>query len=293
MEEKEIIENLNRFKPSPSKKWQEDTLDKLNSTVTESLDIRNSNTNLSNLLNSLMMKTKFKAIVTIATIAIALTTLSGVAYASNSAMPGDPLFGVDKAMEQLRRVLTINPLHESEFEMMVMDERMEELKQVSYEQNATGISNGIQEVEAQQLRLQNMFEKMSKLRAAGDTQELENQLKVMNKMVEKLEEQNGLLTQVREKLSGNGDESNSGQLNEFQNQYQEQIQNQIGEFENETGLKVETNTQTSEQNQGEDSQIQNTVQNEISTGEGDSGTENSQGVQGVQNSNGSNGNGGR
>jgi len=222
-----------------------------------------------------------------------LTTLSGVAYASNSAMPGDPLFGVDKAMEQLRRVLTINPLHESEFEMMVMDERMEELKQVSYEQNATGISNGIQEVEAQQLRLQNMFEKMSKLRAAGDTQELENQLKVMNKMVEKLEEQNGLLTQVREKLSGNGDESNSGQLNEFQNQYQEQIQNQIGEFENETGLKVETNTQTSEQNQGEDSQIQNTVQNEISTGEGDSGTENSQGVQGVQNSNGSNGNGGR
>jgi len=67
MEEKEIIENLNRFKPSPSKKWQEDTLDKLNSTVTESLDIRNSNTNLSNLLNSLMMKTKFKAIVTIAT----------------------------------------------------------------------------------------------------------------------------------------------------------------------------------------------------------------------------------
>ncbi|MBP6976075.1 hypothetical protein KBB42_00555 [Candidatus Dojkabacteria bacterium] len=291
MEEKEIIEKLNSFKPKPSTQWQEDTLDKLNTAVTKSLDIRNSNTNLSNLFNSLIMKTKFKAVVTIATIAVAFIALSGVAYASNSAMPGDPLFGVDKAMEQIRRVLTVDPLQKSEFEMRVMDERMEELKQMSYEENSNGISQGIQEVEAQQLRLQNMFEEMTKLRAEGNGEEAGDQLGVMNKIAEKLQEQSGVLNQVRERLNENGDESNSGELNQFQNQYQEQVQNQINQFENETGLKVETNTQTSEQNQGEESQIQNQIQNEVNTGEG---SDNSQGVQGVQNSDGgTNGNGGR
>ena len=291
MEEKEIIEKLNSFKPKPSTQWQEDTLDKLNTAVTKSLDIRNSNTNLSNLFNSLIMKTKFKAVVTIATIAVAFIALSGVAYASNSAMPGDPLFGVDKAMEQIRRVLTVDPLQKSEFEMRVMDERMEELKQMSYEENANGMSNGIKEVEAQQLRLQNMFEEMAKLRLEGSDEQAGEQLGVMNKIAEKLQEQSGVLNQVRERLNENGDESNSGELNQFQNQYQEQVQNQINQFENETGLKVETNTQTSEQNQGEDSQIQNQIQNEVNTGEG---SDNSQGVQGVQNSDGgTNGNGGR
>lgn len=291
MEEKEIIEKLNSFKPKPSTQWQEDTLDKLNTAVTKSLDIRNSNTNLSNLFNSLIMKTKFKAVVTIATIAVAFIALSGVAYASNSAMPGDPLFGVDKAMEQIRRVLTVDPLQKSEFEMRVMDERMEELKQMSYDENANGISQGIQEVEAQQLRLQNMFEEMAKLRLEGNGEEAGEQLGVMNKMAEKLQEQSGVLDQVRERLSENGDESNSGELDQFQYQYQEQVQNQINQFENETGLKVETNTQTSEQNQGEESEIQNQIQNEVNTGEG---SDNSEGVQGVQNSNsGTNGNGGR
>lgn len=291
MEEKEIIEKLNSFKPKPSTQWQEDTLDKLNTAVTKSLDIRNSNTNLSNLFNSLIMKTKFKVVVTIVTIAIVFAALGGVAYASNSAMPGDPLFGVDKAMEQIRRVLTVDPLQKSEFEMRVMDERMEELKQMSYEENANGMSNGIKEVEAQQLRLQNMFEEMAKLRLEGSDEQAGEQLGVMNKIAEKLQEQSGVLNQVRERLNENGDESNSGELNQFQNQYQEQVQNQINQFENETGLKVETNTQTSEQNQGEDSQIQNQIQNEVNTGEG---SDNSQGVQGVQNSDGgTNGNGGR
>ncbi len=291
MEEKEIIEKLNSFKPKPSTQWQEDTLDKLNTAVTKSLDIRNSNTNLSNLLNTLIMKTKFKAVVTIVTIAIVFAALGGVAYASNSAMPGDPLFGVDKAMEQIRRVLTVDSLQKSEFEMRVMDERMEELKQMSYEENANGVSNGIKEVEAQQLRLQNMFEEMAKLRLEGSDEQAGEQLGVMNKIAEKLQEQSGVLNQVRERLNENGDESNSGELNQFQNQYQEQVQNQINQFENETGLKVETNTQTSEQNQGEDSQIQNQIQNEVNTGEG---SDNSQGVQGVQNSDGgTNGNGGR
>lgn len=291
MEEKEIIEKLNSFKPKPSTQWQEDTLDKLNTAVTKSLDIRNSNTNLSNLFNSLIMKTKFKVVVTIVTIAIVFAALGGVAYASNSAMPGDPLFGVDKAMEQIRRVLTVDPLQKSEFEMRVMDERMEELKQMSYEENANGMSNGIKEVEAQQLRLQNMFEEIAKLRLEGSDEQAGEQLGVMNKIAEKLQEQSGVLNQVRERLNENGDESNSGELNQFQNQYQEQVQNQINQFENETGLKVETNTQTSEQNQGEDSQIQNQIQNEVNTGEG---SDNSQGVQGVQNSDGgTNGNGGR
>ncbi len=290
MDESEILKKLSEFKSKPSKRWQEETLEKLNTTVTNSLDIRNSNMNLNNLNNSLNMNKKFRPIVALATLILTFAVLGGVAYASDSAMPGEPLFGVDKAMEQIRRTLTLNPLDRAEYEMKVMDERMEELKQMSYEQNAMGISNGIEEVEAQQLRLQNMFANMSQLRSEGDTQEAERQLQVMNKIAEKLAAQSGVLDQTREKLMENKDESNSSELDQLQYQYMEQVQNQIGEFENETGLKVNTNTQTIEQNQGEDSQIQNDIQNQVNTGDGDS---NSQGVQGVSNSNGSNGNGGR
>lgn len=290
MNENEILRKLSEFNSKPSKKWQEETLEKLNTTVTNSLDIRNSNMNLNNLNNSLNMNKKFRPIVALATLILTFTVLGGVAYASDSAMPGEPLFGVDKAMEQIRRTLTLNPLDRAEYEMKVMDERMEELKQMSYEQNAMGISNGIEEVEAQQLRLQNMFANMSQLRSEGDTQEAERQLQVMNKIAEKLAAQSGVLDQTREKLMENKDESNSSELDQLQYQYMEQVQNHIGEFENETGLKVNTNTQTIEQNQGEDSQIQNEIQNQVNTGDGDS---NSQGVQGVSNSNGSNGNGGR
>ena len=175
--------------------------------------------------------------------------------------------------------------------MKVMDERMEELKQMSYEENAKGISSGLEEVEAQQLRLANMFEYMYKLRSQGDSKEAQRQLEVMNRIATQLAAQNGVLNQTREKLEENKDAGNSEQVDKLQNQYMEEVQNRIGEFESDTGLKVQTNTQTNEQNQGEDSQIQNQIQNEVNTG--DNG-EASQGVQGVSNGNSnSNGNGGR
>lgn len=288
MEEKEILNKLREFNVKPTKQWQEETLEKLNISVTKSVDIRNSNTNLLKFLNLSNMNMKFKAIVSIATVVVTFTALGALAYASDPAQPGDPLFEVDKAMEQIRRTLTINPLDRAEYEMRVMDERMEELRQRSYEENALGITKGINEVEAQQLRLQNMFEQMYKLRSEGDSQEAQRQLEVMNRIATKLALQDGILTQTREKLNANKDEGNSEQIDKLQYQYMEQVQNQIGEFENETGLKVMTNEQTKEQNQGEDTQIQNQIQNSVNTGDSNGA---SQGVQGV--SNGSNGNGGR
>ncbi len=63
MNENEILKKLSEFNSKPSKKWQEETLEKLNTTVTNSLDIRNSNMNLNNLNNSLNMNKKFRPIV--------------------------------------------------------------------------------------------------------------------------------------------------------------------------------------------------------------------------------------
>jgi hypothetical protein len=291
MEEKEIVEKLSKFDIKPTKQWQEQTLEKLDTVVTNSIDNRNSNLTLSNLFNSINMNIKTRAILTIATVGIVFAALGTVAYASNSATPNDPLFGVDKAIEQMRRTFMLYPLDKAEYEMKVMDERIEELKQMSYEENAQGISEGIKEVEAQMLRLQNMFEQMSQTRVEDEGQEAEKQLQVMNKMAEKLAAQEGTLRQIQDNLSTKGQEASRGEVDYFQEQYTKEVQNRINQFETETGLEVKTNTQTVEQNQGEDSQIQNEIQNEVNTG--DSGSDAPQGVQGVQNSNSSNGNGGR
>ena len=282
MEEKELVEKLNKYNPNPSKEWQERTLEHLNTVVTNSENNRNSNMNLFNLLNSITMNTKFKGIVTIATIATTLAIATGAVYASDPAKPGDFLYPVDKVAEQIRRTLTLDALNRAEFEMDVMDERVLELRNLSEGSNANQISNSISEVEAQKERLRVMLEEMTQLRARNKVQ-AEEQLQVMNKLASKIQSQEQVMNQVQTNLDESGDASNSGELDQVQNQYSEEMQNQIKNFEDNTGLKVNTNTQESEQNQGEDTQIQNQNQNQVSTGDENGG------VQGVQNQNGSSG----
>ena len=121
MEERDLERQFKNINPKPSAQWKEETLNHLNNVVTDSLDNRNSNTNLNNFFNSITMNTKFKAILTIATVFTTFAIASGVVYASDSAMPGEMLFPVDKAMEQIRRTITVNPLDRAGYEMDVMD----------------------------------------------------------------------------------------------------------------------------------------------------------------------------
>ena len=288
MEERDLEKQFKNFRPQPSKEWQERTLNHLNTVVTDSLNNRNSNTNLNNFFNSITMNTKFKAIVTIATVFTTFAIAGGAVYASNSAMPGDFLYPLDKAAEQVRRTITINPLDKAEFEMGVMDERVSELQKRSEEDGTPSeISNCMSEVEAQQLRLRSRLEEMTQLRAQNRVQ-AEEQLNIMNKLAAKIQNNEQVLSEVQNRLQmESGKATQAGELQRIRDSYSEEMETQISNFEEDTGLKVEA--KETEQNQGEETQNQN--QAEIKAGEDNGEGEPNEEVQGVQEMNkGENGN---
>lgn len=287
MEERDLERQFKNINPKPSQEWQEKILNHLNSVVTDSLDNRNSNTNLNNFFNSFTMNRKFKAIVTVATVFTTFAIASGVVYASNSAMPGEMLFPVDKAVEQIRRTLTINPLDRAEYEMGVMDERVLELKKMSEGENSEQIANCISEVEAQQERVRAMLGEMTQLRA-GDMNQAQEQLEVMNKLAAKIQNNQEVLGEVQNRLElKSGEATQAGELQRVRDSYSEEMGSEIKNFEESTGLKVQA--QEAEQNKGEETQNKN--QAEIKAGDENGEGEPAQDVQGVQEMNkGENGN---
>ncbi len=287
MEERDLERQFKNINPKPSQEWQEKILNHLNSVVTDSLDNRNSNTNLNNFFNSFTMNRKFKAIVTVATVFTTFAIASGVVYASNSAMPGEMLFPVDKAVEQVRRTLTINPLDRAEYEMGVMDERVLELKKMSEGENSEQIANCISEVEAQQERVRAMLGEMTQLRA-GDMNQAQEQLEVMNKLAAKIQNNQEVLGEVQNRLElKSGEATQAGELQRVRDSYSEEMGSEIKNFEESTGLKVQA--QEAEQNKGEETQNKN--QAEIKAGDENGEGEPAQDVQGVQEMNkGENGN---
>ena len=287
MEERDLERQFKNINPKPSAQWKEETLNHLNNVVTDSLDNRNSNTNLNNFFYSITMNTKFKAILTIATVFTTFAIASGVVYASDSAMPGEMLFPVDKAMEQIRRTLTINPLDRAGYEMDVMDERVLELKKMSEGEDSLGLSKAISEVEAQQSRVRAMLGEMTQLRA-GDMNQAQEQLEVMNKLAAKIQNNEEVLGEVQNRLElKSGEATQAGELQRVRDSFSEDMESEIKNFEESTGLKVEA--KETEQNQGEEPQNQN--QAEIKAGDENGEGEPAQDVQGVQEMNkGDNGN---
>ncbi len=60
---------------------------------------------------------------------LALTAITGgVVYASDEAEPGDPLYGLDRAVEQLSLALTTNPESAAQFHLELAVERLEETR---------------------------------------------------------------------------------------------------------------------------------------------------------------------
>ena len=278
MEEKDLERQFKNINPKPSKQWQEKTLNHLNSVVTDSLDNRNSNTNLNNFFNSITMNTKFKAIVTVVTVFTTFAIASGVVYASNSAAPGEMLFPVDKAVEQVRRTLTVNPLDRAGYEMEVMDERVLELKKMSEGEDSLGVSKAISEVEAQQERVRAMLGEMTQLRA-GDMNQAQEQLEVMNKLAAKIQNNQEVLGEVQNRLEmKSGEATQAGELQRVRDSYSEDMETEIKNFEESTGLKVQS--KEAEQNKGEETQNKN--QAEIKAGDENGEGEPVQDVQGVQ-----------
>lgn len=54
----------------------------------------------------------------------------GVVYASNAAIPGDFLYPIDRAGENMQMALTRNPADKAELELKFLDERIDELEEV-------------------------------------------------------------------------------------------------------------------------------------------------------------------
>ena len=262
MKEKELINKLNKYQPQPDKVWQDGTLNILKSLpeiVTNKNESRISFINLFYFLYQNIMNLKLKLGVVIA-LSVALIGGSFVTvYASNDANPGDFLFPLDKALEQVERSIITDPIAKAEFEIKVMDERISELEKLSGTDDDVNASTSVGEIEEQQIRLQERLMEMNQLRLENKLQTQE-QLKLLEQLKTQTRINEGTMNQIQQELQQNGNSSALESLARLQLEYSKQMGEQISGFEESTGL----NVQEAEQNAGEDSQIQN--QNQIQNG---------------------------
>lgn len=199
---------------------------------------------------------------------------TGAVYASDDAVPGQLLFGVDLATESVVRTFTTDPVAKAELELEVMEERVNELLVLSDDNSSTNISTAIDAITEQQTRIETSLQTMTKLRTENKLQS-EEQLKVMEKLKTMSQAQVSVMNQVQDKLDAKGQSAESAKLDEAKAKYQNDSGSQEQNFESSTGLQV--NEAENEQNKGEDTQIQNQNQNETNNQGEISGSENGNG----------------
>jgi len=245
MNEEQLIKQLNRINPKPSKDWQERVIKHFDNFVTPEPKLRNSFSNIFNFLKLSNMSPKLKAIISVITVVATLGAGTGTIYASDSANPGDFLYGLDKTVESIQRTFTSDPVKKTELELAIMDERVLELKKLSEDDNSEAVSELISEVEAQQLRLQERFQEMNQLRTENKIQTQEQQ-QVMEKLQAKIQVHEEIMNQIQTQLKSNVDNSNSEKLKQLQNKYSEETQNQ-----NQNDGDTQNQEQEQEQNQNQ------------------------------------------
>jgi hypothetical protein len=86
-----------------------------------------------NMEKSLMIK--------IAAVVVAFTATVSTAFASNSARPGDILFGVDRALEEIQLALTTDDGREAELKLQFAEERLQEVRELIAEANSSNSSD--------------------------------------------------------------------------------------------------------------------------------------------------------
>lgn len=262
MNNEKIIKILNSIKPQPDKVWQESFYNYINNLedgVTNLPQSRNSRLELFKFLKLSKMSQNLKIILSIVSVITTLTAGGGTVYASDSANPGDFLYGLDQTVESFQRAVTTDPVKSAELEIKLMDERVLELQKVTEANETENIAQALDEVTQQQTRIQERLVTMNELRVENKLQTQE-QLKVMEQLQLKVQEQLGALEEVKNQLKSNGDTANSDKASEVKNQLSEDADKQVKDFEEATGLQI--NEAENEQNQGEDSEIQNQNQNE-------------------------------
>lgn len=249
MNEDQIKQLLRLIKPSPSDTWQKLTLSEIKTSVTTNQIKRNSLRDIYNLIKLPYMSKKFKIIISIVSVLVILGAGTGTSYASNSAVPGDFLYGLDKLTESVQRSFISDPIKETEFEMKVMDERISELEKLSIENNSELISKSISEIESQQIRLQEMVQSLNQYRIENKIQ-VQEQQQLLERIQTQEQSHEEIMTQIQIKLQSKDDKENIENLEKVQNQYSEETQNQIQNFENDTGKEIQESETEQNKNDG-------------------------------------------
>lgn len=262
MKEEEIELKLHIYRPQPSYYWQEKVLHILNNLpaiVTESKEDRISSNHIFNFLNRTIVNIKLKVGVVIAASVILIGGSMVTVYASDDASPGDFLYSLDKASENVQRLFISDPITKAEFEIQLMNERVLELQHLSALDDEVNCASAVGEVNAQQIRLQERLREMDQLRVQNKLQ-TQDQLRVLEQLKTQTKLNEVTMNQIQLELKQNGNSVTMDSLNQVQTEYSKQMGEQINGFEQSTGIAV----QESEQNAGEDTQIQN--QNQIQNG---------------------------
>jgi len=262
MNEKEIQLKIHQYQPKPDQAWQNRTLHilkNLSENVTNDKKERINDNRLFNFLDKTIMNVKLKLGIVIGTSIILVGGSMLTVYASDDANPGDFLYPLDKAVENIQRSFISDPLTKAEFEIKLMEERVMELKDLSASNDKINSASAVGEIDAQQIRLQERLKEMDQLRLENKLQ-TQDQLKVMEQLKTQTKLNENTMNQIQQELNQNKNTETMNSLNKVQTEYSIQMGEQISGFEQSTGLTV----QESEQNAGEETQIQN--QNQIQNG---------------------------
>ena len=130
--DKKLNKVFKALRVRPDKAFYESTLRKLwevfNENVTAESDLRNQGKKQFNLLFFFNMQAKYRVLIYLAVSVLVGLALGGVTvYAANNSAPGDFLFGLDKAIENLERGTISAPDQKLAYELARLQERLQEL----------------------------------------------------------------------------------------------------------------------------------------------------------------------
>lgn len=233
--EEQLKSKLRNVSIKPDSSWQESTLNRLlDLGVPKSQTERNNKSSIFYLLFSKNMSSASKLFVGVLVAVFSLVAITGTAvYASDDAVPGDLLYPVDKAWENVQRAMIQSDEELTNFEMDVLDERVKELKRVQErKENQERINEAVKELEDQQKRVNERVRTMEELHVNGYVDDQEQE-RVQNRYENQYEEHKEYYEELENKYQYEYEyqhqNQNEGADSDFEYQYQNQNQNESGQ----------------------------------------------------------------
>lgn len=141
---------------------------------------------------------------------------TGVVLASDDAKPGDTLYAFDKFGESVEKVVTFSEEAKAELEMDILDERMEELKDLEDVSEDTA-EDAVEELKEQQERVEERTEEMLN---APDNDQAQERERIENRYQEQIQEHTQEAAKIQEQLKEQGNNEAAGNLEKNMQDYQ-------------------------------------------------------------------------